>query len=266
MQVPKVIISLTSIPDRLHCEREDGIKSCIDSLLNQEYDNYEIHFNIPYKYNLSHEEYKVPDWLKESDKLKIFRTDDLGPPTKSVPTFERITDPETIIIIVDDDLVYHHEMIIEHVRMQGENDYVYGYDGIGIYDHREPPFPGDDIRNHYVVSVFKYTRTKIIQHYKSVSYKRRYIKEDFFTEFLGKTKSDDIMFSAYCNFHEIPMMVSPYAKEPELVDLEEWKEKGGVKTFPVVKHTAAEMETGCNDPRAEERFYQPQEWIDQRIV
>ena len=42
--------------------------------------------------------------------------------------------------------------------------------------------------------------------------------------------------------------------------------KGGVKTFPVVKHTAAEMETGCNDPRAEERFFMPQEWIDQRIV
>ena len=56
---------------------------------------------------------------KEYDnKIKIFRTEDLGPATKLIPTVERITDPETIIIVCDDDLVYHPDMIKEHIKNQ----------------------------------------------------------------------------------------------------------------------------------------------------
>ena len=52
------------------------------------------------------------------DKLKIFRTEDYGPITKLYPTVERITNPDTIIVVADDDLIYHPEMLVEQVKNQ----------------------------------------------------------------------------------------------------------------------------------------------------
>lgn len=259
MPAPKVIITLTTVPKRLD-NIPDGLILCIDSLTSQNYDNYEVHFNIPNNYKLTGEEYIIPEWLSKRDDIKIFRVDDFGPLTKVVPTFKRIEDPETIIIVVDDDLVYLPDMINEHVRFQSEKERVYGYDGIALRDG--PHFEGDDVRNHYVVGVPVQLRTNIMQHYKSVSYKRKYIEEDFFTDFVGKSQSDDVTLSAYCNSKDLPLIVCPSKGEPVYKDVEEWREKAGVLTFPVKRHTAIEMRTGCNDPLAEQRFFMPKEWID----
>ena len=45
---PKPILSLTTIPTRLVSDYGYDIKYCLESLLNQNYNDYEIHFNIPY--------------------------------------------------------------------------------------------------------------------------------------------------------------------------------------------------------------------------
>ena len=41
----KVIITLTTVPERLD-SNPTGLKKCINSLLSQDYDDFEIHFNI----------------------------------------------------------------------------------------------------------------------------------------------------------------------------------------------------------------------------
>ena len=169
----KVIITLTTLPSRLTPEVfEQGIKSNIDSLLNQNYeDEYEIHFNVPSILKHTGEEYIIPEWIREisntNPKFKIFDSlEDLGPVTKLAHTLKRIEDPETIIIVCDDDLVYHPNMIIEQVKNQNkyENTAV-GYDGIRADD----PTLFNDIRGHYVVSIFKDAYVDILQHYKTVS-------------------------------------------------------------------------------------------------
>ena len=49
MSQEKVILTLTTIPERLSYEHPLGLKRVIYSLINLKYDNYEIHFNIPHK-------------------------------------------------------------------------------------------------------------------------------------------------------------------------------------------------------------------------
>ena len=66
-----IVISLTTIPPRLSLNIDQGLKSCIKSLINQSYDNYEIHFNIPSFNKNTNEEYIIPDWLYEYNKIKI---------------------------------------------------------------------------------------------------------------------------------------------------------------------------------------------------
>jgi hypothetical protein len=92
-----IILTLTTIPSRLSDSSDYGMKSCIESLLNQNYNEYEIHINIPGRSKQTGEEYIIPEWLKEisNDKLKIFSDlEDLGPVTKIYYTLQRITNPE----------------------------------------------------------------------------------------------------------------------------------------------------------------------------
>ena len=43
----KIVISLTTVPERLSYDVEDGFKSVLKSICNQNYDNYEVHLNLP---------------------------------------------------------------------------------------------------------------------------------------------------------------------------------------------------------------------------
>lgn len=244
----KVIVTLTTLPTRLNQKHDTGIKSNLYSLLNQEYDGeYEIHFNVPKILKYTNTEYVIPDWLRtisqENPKFKIFENlDDYGPSTKLVPTLLRVNDDDAIIIVCDDDLVYHPKMVAEHVKNQEkfENTAI-GYDGSRLVN----PNDFDDVRNHFVVSVYKDVYVKILQHYKTVSYKRSFFKQDFFDEFIGDSWNDDILISAYMGKHGIKKLVKCYEDEEKLITIEQWREKGGVTTFPVIRHTSHDGMEGC---------------------
>lgn len=247
----KAVITLTTIPTRLVGKYPEDIRLCLNSLINQTFDDYEIHFNIPYIFNQTNEEYIIPEWLeqleKENNKLKIFRGEDYGAITKITDTIKRIEDPECIIITADDDLVYHEEMVEEQYKNQTERfkNCAVGYDGISALN----PIYGD-VRDHYVVSVNQNIKVNVLQHYKTVSYKRSFFKDDFFEEFLGQSWADDVVVSAYMGKQKINKIVTFYEKETSPQTLEEWQQYGGVATFPVLRHTQHDSNEGCNIMRA----------------
>jgi len=245
----QVIITLTTIPSRLVPEAlEHGIISNINSLLNQDYDGeYEIHLNVPSVLKHTGEPYIIPEEIREiannNPKFKIFdNLEDLGPVTKLTYTLKRIVDPETIIIVCDDDLIYHPGMVTEQVNNQHKHsNTAVGYDGCGALD----PTVFDDVRNHYVVSVYKDIEVNILQHYKTISYKRKFFQDDFFTDFAPHSWNDDIAVSAYMGKQGIKKLVACYEHEESLLTIEEWRAKGGVTTFPVLGHTSHQREEGC---------------------
>jgi hypothetical protein len=245
----QVVITLTTIPSRLTPENfEEGIKSNIESLLNQDYEGeYEIHFNVPSMLKQTSTEYIIPEWIREiantNPKFKIFdNLEDLGPVTKIVHTLKRVTDPEAILIVCDDDLVYHPGMVAEQVKNQNKHhNTAVGYDGIGALD----PTIFNDIRYHYVVSVPQDIEVNILQHYKTVSYRRRFFGDDFWADFASHSWNDDISVAAHMGKQGIKKLVACYEHEEPLLTIEEWRAKGGVTTFPVLRHTSHEREEGC---------------------
>ena len=243
----KAVVTLTTIPSRLISAYPEDIKLCLNSLLNQDFEDYEVHFNIPQVFKLTGEDYVIPEWLtklsESNSKLKIYRVEDYGPISKLADTIKRIQDPDCIIITADDDLVYHPEMVSEQYKNQTERftNCAVGYDGISALD---PVFR--DIRNHYVVSVPCNVKVNVLQHYKSVSYKRKYFEEDFFTDFLRKSWSDDVLVSAYMGKQKITKYVTYYEKEDIPATEKEWSSRGGVTTFPVIRHTQHDSIEGCN--------------------
>jgi hypothetical protein len=262
---PKVVISLTTVPERLECDNIKGVPSVIHALCKLEYSNYEIHFNIPHIHKVKNKEYKIPYWLdnlqKKFEHLKVFRTEDFGPPTKIIPTLQRVEDPDTIIIVLDDDFVYDRKTIQEHVRYQSlYKKAVIGYDGLGSVI---PKFYNG--RDHFVVLVDEVTEVDIIQHYRTVSYKRSYFEQDFFDIFVGKTLSDDVLTSFYIRYKEIPLLVVPTPDNIPAKTEEEFQEKSAVLHFPCVTRSYAPDRTGTQDPEAlkvQPRFFIPKELED----
>ena len=105
----KVVISLTTIPDRI-----DKLKPTLCSLLDNTKRVDEIVINIPYK-TIKGDRYKIPKWLKSLKNVKIYRVDkDYGPSTKLLPTLLRESS-KTIIIVVDDDVIYGSKTIESYI-------------------------------------------------------------------------------------------------------------------------------------------------------
>lgn len=240
------VITFTTIPARLAALHDMGIKKCIESLMNQSYPKpYEIHFNIPYTLKHTGEPYIIPEWIKQlqGDKFKIYRTEDYGPITKLYPTVERITNQNTIIVVTDDDLIYHSDMLLEQVKNQYKfTDSSVGYDGIDCW---EPTF--NDVRDHFVTAHRKNIRVKILQHYKTISYKRSYFKDDF-RPFMDEyyNWNDDLLMAAYLGKYNIKRIFT-YNDEytPNLETKEEWDRGNAAITFPLLGHTHHGGEEGC---------------------
>ena len=251
MEKEKVILTMTTIPERLSFDHPLGIRRVIYSLLNLKYENCEIHFNIPHTNKKTGEEYIIPEWLQNingREKIKIFRTEDYGPSTKLYPTIQRITDPNQLIIVVDDDLVYESRLIEEHLRLREKNDeVVWGFAGLNNQGERF-----GDARDRFVIGPNMDVKVGIIEHYKSVSYRRRFFGEDFNEEFIGRGWADDHLISAYMGMNGITKMVGQTDYIPKHKDQDEWRKYGVVESFPVVKHSVTENRNeGCNHWRKE---------------
>lgn len=79
----------------------------------------EVHVNLPKRFRNVHEyDQQHIQAIKNIDKkIKIFiLDDDLGPIMKIIPTLQRITDPNAVIISIDDDNLYYAESVKAMLR------------------------------------------------------------------------------------------------------------------------------------------------------
>jgi len=234
-EFPKVILSLSTTPVRLLEDREGwGVRPVIEKLISLSYPNYEVHFNVPYISHKSNEEYVLPEWIKniQNDRLKIFRCHDYGAITKLVPTLCRTNDEETIIITVDDDIEYMDGFIEYHLKKRKfYPDSALGFAGLSAINGS----------CHFCTTLKEDTEVKIVEGYKTFSYKRGFFKEDFFDEFLNKSWNDDIIISAYLGKHKIKKIIMNYYLDEVFNPV--------VESFPIGKVVPNEK-SGCNLYRA----------------
>jgi len=232
----KIVVSLTTVPIRL-CDpnpSEAGTKLGLTTIVEQTYPEYEIHFNIPYSYKM--QEIQLPDWLLEYTvkypHLKVFRTPDFGPITKLYPTLLRETDPDTIIITADDDLYYMDGLIPAHLE------------GMKKYPGCALGFAGMDeiggCHRRFITSLPQDVRVKMLEGYKTISYKRSFFDTDF-EEFAFCQWNDDVAISAYLGYKNIKKYVLCYEGETDF--------SPRVESFPVIKHTPI-GESGCRTFRS----------------
>jgi len=212
---------MTTVPARA----VDILPKSLSALSKLNYDNYEIHLNVPDVCKSTGEKYTIPNSLRSIDKLKIFEgVEDLGPKTKIIPTLQRIEDPESIIITVDDDVIYHKDLIAYHLKCRER----YPSAAIGFSGTKQRRLiltPKSDIE------------VDILDNYKSASYTRGMFNDEFFSNYADQSWNDDIVVSAYLRDQDIKKIVLAYDQETFFVPR--------VKSFPIVNLLDCPM-TGCD--------------------
>ncbi len=97
----KVVITLTSMPNDV-----ENLGEVLGSISNQTLLPHAIYVNLPKKNRRTGAPYVIPEWLREYPRVQILEpSTDYGPLTKLYPALEHETDPNTIIVSVDDDKV-----------------------------------------------------------------------------------------------------------------------------------------------------------------
>lgn len=109
--MPKIILSLTTTPVRIRKMRD-----MLTALARQDDEVSEILLNLPYRLARTGEPYDIPGWMATVPKLRVNRCRDYGPATKLLGALERETDPDTLIITVDDDIMYPDDMVAAYRR------------------------------------------------------------------------------------------------------------------------------------------------------
>ncbi len=170
----KVYISTTTNPERIKI-----LTITLPQIITDYVD--EVHVNIPLKYK-NKEDYddKDIDELSKIPKVKIFRVDkDLGPVTKILPTLKRIDDKDSIIISIDDDILYAKNHINRLIKMS----VLYPNDVIGCgYRFSENKttksikcFDMDRIHEWWPTIPANEPYIDIVEGYAGIAYKKRFI-------------------------------------------------------------------------------------------
>lgn len=210
----RIVISFATTPYRI-----DTIKPVLDSIFKQSIKPNQVYLNIPFKSKVyDNKEYIIPTWLKHYPNVIINQiATDYGPATKLIPTLKREQDPNTIIITIDDDMVYPKHMLRDLVRWYLPGSYSSDYianaaiTGIGQNILFVPSF--DDIPRYdlYVNGVvFGGDPSLMVIGMGGVAYKRKFFKEDIFSLLEGLPTScflsDDLMISAYLHANYIDII------------------------------------------------------------
>ena len=134
--VNRCVVTLTSTPERVF-----KIRPVLESLLAQTRKPDAIILTLPQVFRRTGAPYVVPSWLSDPSDAKylpgitVYRISrDYGPATKVMGALECERDPETRIIYLDDDAVYHPGMVADMCnRSQTTPGSAIGYSGIGFY-------------------------------------------------------------------------------------------------------------------------------------
>lgn len=234
-----IIVSLSTSPKRIF--KIESVLQCI--LKNQTLIPDKIVLNLPYVFKRNNSTFKdpLPSYIINNEKIHINFTEDIGPITKILPTTKLYSDPDAIIISIDDDIWYPPHMIEQlvsvarkypnavvtgsasHIGKRTENgiqyvDFIEGFNGVLYRQKHLANFPIEEIS--------KFPRAC----------------------YLG----DDLILSNYLKKHNIPIISAPFT----VVPLEYGKEEDALHKSHLTPNFYGHDYNGCvNYLKSQNNYY-----------
>jgi hypothetical protein len=167
-----------------------------------------IVLNLPYVFKRNGDKFDtLPDFITMNPLIKVNWCEDIGPATKILPTRNLYSDPETIIISIDDDILYSNIMIETFLKHSALfPDAVISSSSWFIAT--EPP-PGIDKADLPPDTYF----SEFLEGYSGVLYKKRFLDTiDVSDEYILQLpkfcfQSDDFFLSNELKKNGIPILI-----------------------------------------------------------
>jgi hypothetical protein len=249
-----IYIVLTTTPDRIDNKSTASVN--LYSLLNQEsVDDFRVVLSIPTKYK-NYDNVHIPEWLTDllstTDKLILLRDDiDHGPITNLVYPLKQLKlDPDDILIVCDDDHEYQPTMVSTHIQLLKKYpiNHAICFRGNGVMELRSWEENGKRFAKFWGTHVYfpadRDVYLKLPDHWHSVSYRRRFFKDDFFDDaFLNKTWNNDHLLGWYAMKHNF-YFICPYVHDNH--DMRPVNDNGrGSYSYPIKRSLSIEA-GGCH--------------------
>ena len=219
----RIVFTLTTLPTRI-----SDIMPTLKSLINQTISPDNIYLTIPSKCKRLNKKYPpIPSKIRNICEI-VYVDKDYGPITKILGGIIREKDPDTLIISVDDDIIYPNTLIEEFIKYHelypnsalGSSGLSIGY---GIFKYS---LKFNQKKNNYwfTMSVPKEGRkTDILYGYSGILYRRGYFPtyEEFkyFLEEIDTDKdlfrNDDVTLSFYLHSRGIERRI---VNMPEVIN------------------------------------------------
>jgi hypothetical protein len=196
-----VVVTLTTSPKRIA-----KIEPVIDSIMNQTSSvPYIIVLNLPFVYKRNNSTFgDIPDFLLNNSRVYINRCEDIGPATKVLPTV-KIVRPLTILISIDDDIVYPEDTVatlLEMSRIYPEAA-ITGHSGMLLEHDDALPYRRDETK--------PFQLAELVEGHASVLYRREFLVDfdydDILTTPLACYLGDDLILSNHLRKKNIPILV-----------------------------------------------------------
>ncbi|WP_295402324.1 hypothetical protein [uncultured Thiocystis sp.] len=221
----RVVVSLTTIPGR-----SDLLARAIASLRRQTRPPDAIHLWLP------EEHFGADGTAYRFAGVDVRSGPDLGPAMKILPLLAIETDPETLIVPVDDDIEYPPDLIEKLVGTSALlPEHAIGFTGWAL----EWGASGVDIRhlNEEIPAAAMFQPVHVLEGYRGVLYRRGFFEMDIFDHLDALAAfrfHDDILLSGYLANRGIPRTVRWFGAAPASAS-EYWKLHGqqiGLHTAP----------------------------------
>lgn len=103
----RVVVSLSTVPSRVR-----DLGRAVNNILDQTYAVDRVYVNLPLSSIRQGIAYpSPPSWMANHPRVHVNRCEDRGPVTKLAPTLALETDPDTLIVTIDDDIVYRADRV-----------------------------------------------------------------------------------------------------------------------------------------------------------
>jgi len=194
----RVVVSFTTVPSRI-----ERISPMIRSIEAQTRKPDRFVLWLPAWCRKEGAHYPKPSWRARHDLEVVECHRDWGPATKLMPTLEDEQDPDTLIVTVDDDVVYEPHAVEElEAAAQKRPRFAVGFMGC----QKGPAF----------IHAEKIQRPRLgvvtLGGYRGVAYRRKFFDDEIFSEMFNLLRSapfvvDDQFISAYLKRKKIPRAV-----------------------------------------------------------
>lgn len=212
----RLVVSMTTIPSRI-----DVLYKTVKNIMKQTQLIDKIYLNIPYKSSKG-DKYVIPEKLKtlvikskESGIPVVFNRpkEDYGPGTKLYPTLLKEKNPNTLIVTIDDDMIYDSRMIETLVKeFQMDQSRTIGLHGWNI-GPKGKMWDLDECSGDY---------TDIIEGFGGALYSKKFFMKKENNEWVDKSDSfirmrkkvtecffvDDVYISAWLSKNNIPIYLA----------------------------------------------------------